>query len=101
MPNGVTILTDSEIKALPYMLTAEQAAAVLGVCRRTVYYHVERGDLPVHRMGGAYRFAKPEVLSYAGLWHLIDPAYWDGIEGAARILERYRGGVNGGVRPRA
>ena len=94
MPNGVTLLTDKDIESLPYMLDTKQAAAVCGVSTRTIYNHVERGNLPAHTVGGVYRFAKPEVLAFAGLWHLIDKRYWERLEGIARELRRYRSGVD-------
>ena len=81
MPNGVRVVTDSDIAAMPYMLTMDQAAAVLGVSRRTAYEHVRAGHLPAHVVGGGYRIAKPELLQYAGLWWLIDPAYWERLDG--------------------
>ena len=81
MPNGVSVLTDADILALPYMLTMDQAAAVLGVCRRTMYEHVRAGHLPAHVVGGVYRLAKPEVLQYGNLWWLIDPKYWERLDG--------------------
>lgn len=83
---------DADIEALPYMLTTDQAAAVAGVSRRTIYAHIERGDLPAHVVGGVYRLAKPELLAWAGLWHLVDERYYERCEGIAEHLRRYRNG---------
>ncbi len=44
------------------LLTVTQVAALLGVCRATVYSMVERGELPHLRLGGLIRF-RPEDLA--------------------------------------
>jgi len=43
------------------LLTVRQVAAMLGVCRATVYAMVERGELPHLRLGGVIRI-RPEDL---------------------------------------
>ena len=93
MPNGETTLTDADIRALPFMLTTRQAADVCGIGRRTLYDHVERGDLPAHVVGGVYRFNKQEVLVYAGLFWLVDMDYLDGMEDLRRRAYAYSRGA--------
>ena len=39
-----------------------------------------------------YRLAKPELLAWAGLWHLVDKRYYERCEGIAEHLRRYRNG---------
>lgn len=45
-------------------LDAEQAAALLGISRRSLPQLVRRDALPVHRVGRLYRFRRDEVVAW-------------------------------------
>jgi excisionase family DNA binding protein len=42
----------------PDVLTADEAAALLGVSRRSVYNAVERGEVPSYKVGNLIRFRR-------------------------------------------
>jgi excisionase family DNA binding protein len=42
-------------------LTSDDAAELLRISRRALYHRVERGQLPVHRLGRCYRFNRREI----------------------------------------
>ena len=75
----IAVLALSEVEALvtrvleralaaraetPDYLDAEQAAALLGVSRRSLPQLVRRDGLPVHRVGRLYRFRRDEVIGW-------------------------------------
>ncbi len=45
------------------MLTAEEIAEQLNVCRRTVISMAERDEIPSYRVGRLWRFDETEVLA--------------------------------------
>jgi excisionase family DNA binding protein len=50
---------------LPALLTADEAAAVLGLHPKTVYAWARRGMLPVYRLpGGVLRFDEDELAAW-------------------------------------
>jgi excisionase family DNA binding protein len=48
----------------PLLVTAEQAARMLGVCRTTVYYLTRDGELTPVRIGRATRYAISDLEAY-------------------------------------
>ncbi len=48
-------------------LSLLQLAEALGIGRRTLYYHVEKGALKTVQRGGVIRVTRGEALRYAGL----------------------------------
>lgn len=67
MSNGVSVMRDGEIMALPPVLDALTAARLLGVTRVGLYRMVERGDVPARKVGGRWRFSRDVLLSLVGL----------------------------------
>lgn len=69
---------------LPAFISVQQAAKLTGLCRSTAYRAVERGELPVVRMGGRMLVPVGALLTLMGLiqplpatetaW-LADPAF--------------------------
>lgn len=45
------------------LLTAQQTADLLGICRQTVFDYAKRGLLAAHRLGGRTYFKHGEVLA--------------------------------------
>jgi hypothetical protein len=45
------------------LLTAQQTAVLLGICRQTVFDYAKRGLLIAHRLGGRTYFKQGEVLA--------------------------------------
>jgi len=43
------------------LLTAEDLAAYLNVCTKTVYRMLRRGQLPCYRVAGVWRFRKEAI----------------------------------------
>ena len=43
-----------------------QVAEYVGVTRRTIYHHMEKGALHFVKIGGVIRISLPEVLRYTG-----------------------------------
>lgn len=46
-------------------LTVKQVAALLSVSEKTIYRWLNEKRLPVHRMGGQYRFSQAEIVQWA------------------------------------
>lgn len=59
--------SDIEIAALPPILTAEQAAHVLGCSSRTIMRACEAGTLRACRAGNRWRVNRDCLFEYAGL----------------------------------
>ena len=64
-----TPLTREQIEALPEVLNADEAAALLRLKVPTVRKLAKDGDVPGHRFGGEWRFLKSRLLS------LLDPPH--------------------------
>jgi excisionase family DNA binding protein len=47
-------------------VSAAQLADYVGVTRKTIYQHIRKGALPVHKMGGVVRIRKADALAYVG-----------------------------------
>lgn len=67
MSNGVSVMTDCELAALPPLLDALTAARLLGVSRVGLYRMVERGDVPARKVGGRWRFSRDALFSLLGV----------------------------------
>ena len=53
---------DTKLSTSPMWMTADQAAAYLGLpSRRALYMAIRRGHLPVHRLGRRIRFNSREL----------------------------------------
>jgi len=42
-------------------MTTDEVAELLRISRKAVYHRVERGQIPVHRLGRCYRFNRREI----------------------------------------
>ncbi|MEN9846631.1 MAG: Helix-turn-helix domain [Pseudomonadota bacterium] len=45
----------------PKWMTTDEIAELLRISRKAVYHRVERGQIPVHRLGRCYRFNRREI----------------------------------------
>jgi excisionase family DNA binding protein len=50
--------------ALPRLLTVDATADALGLSAKSIRRMIDRGDLPVHRLGRAIRIAEHDVIAY-------------------------------------
>jgi excisionase family DNA binding protein len=50
--------------ALPKLLTVDATAEALTLSPKSIRRMIDRGDLPVHRIGRAIRIAEPDVIAY-------------------------------------
>jgi excisionase family DNA binding protein len=56
-----------DLATYPYrFVTPMQLAAYVGVSRRTIYHHIDKGALAAVKIGGAVRIALAEAQRYAG-----------------------------------
>ena len=46
------------------LLTAEETATYLKVCRETVYRLARKGQIPAVRVGGQWRFRERDILEW-------------------------------------
>ena len=46
------------------MLTVQQTAELLSVCKNTIYKLIRENDLPCRRIGSAIRIRKNDVMDY-------------------------------------
>lgn len=49
------------------VLTVEEASELLGVCTKTVYSLIKKGDLKKLNVGRLFRIPKREILRYLGI----------------------------------
>ena len=55
-----------DLKSYPKKhVTPIQLANYLHLSRRTIYHHITKGALPIHRLGGIIRIRKSDALIYA------------------------------------
>lgn len=52
---------------LPELLTIDEVAQLLRVCRTTVYEQVRTGNLPSHRVGRNIRIARSALQQFLGM----------------------------------
>ena len=55
------------IQDYPDVLTVEKASELLGVCTKTVYNMIRRGELQKQNVGRLFRIPKSYVLDYLGI----------------------------------
>lgn len=55
------------IQDYPDVLTVEEASELLGVCTKTVYNMIKRGELQKQDVGRLFRIPKSYVLDYLGI----------------------------------
>lgn len=60
-------LSDSEIAALPPILSSKDVAGILGLSVRTVSTYAREGIIPASVVGRSYRYRRDEILSLIGL----------------------------------
>lgn len=58
---------DSELSALPPIISAEEAARVIGCSARTIMRLCDSGTLKHCRAGNRYRINRDALFAYAGL----------------------------------
>lgn len=68
MTSTTTAAACVRVEDLPPVLTVEEAAAVLRVCKKTLYESVQRGDIKAARLGkkGVLRFKREVILGLLG-----------------------------------
>ena len=49
------------------MLTVEEVSELLGVCTKTVYSMIRRGELKKQNVGRLFRIPKSYVMEYLGI----------------------------------
>ncbi|MFJ8109952.1 hypothetical protein [Streptomyces sp. NPDC096132] len=62
-------LTPDEVRALPAMLSANQAFAAIAIGKTLGYELIDAEEFPVEviRLGRVYRFRKTDVMAFLGL----------------------------------
>lgn len=55
------------IEDYPDVLTVEEASELLGVCTKTVYNMIKRGELQKQNVGRLFRIPKDYILTYLGI----------------------------------
>ena len=56
-----------KIQDYPDVLTVEETSELLGVCTKTVYNLIKRGELKKLNVGRVFRIPKIYVLAYLGI----------------------------------
>ncbi len=73
MEEGMLLMSESlagkakkkyQFKDYPDVLTVQQTAELLSVCKNTIYKMIRGDDLPYRRIGSAIRIRKKDVLNY-------------------------------------
>ena len=54
----------TQFKDYPDVLTVQQTAELLSVCKNTIYKLIRENDLPCRRIGSAIRIRKHDVMDY-------------------------------------
>ena len=58
------ICTRTQFKDYPDVLTVQQTAELLSVCKNTVYKLIRDQELPCRRIGSAIRIRKNDVINF-------------------------------------
>lgn len=53
-----------QFKDYPDVLTVQQTAELLSVCKNTIYKLIRENELPCRRIGSAIRIRKNDVIGY-------------------------------------
>lgn len=64
MHTSLLISQKPHFKDYPDVLTVQEAAELLSVCKNTIYKLVKEGELPSRKIGPAIRIRKKDVLAY-------------------------------------
>lgn len=67
MPAALPSLTEDSLRTLRKPVSLIQLADFMGVTRRTLYTHIEKGALKVVKRGGVIRVTPNEARRYAGV----------------------------------
>lgn len=62
-----TLQTIKRLREYPDVLTVEQVSELLGVCTKTVYSMIRRGELKKQNVGRLFRIPKSYVMEYLGI----------------------------------
>lgn len=55
------------ISDYPDVLTVQEASELLGVCTKTLYKMLKRGDIQKQNVGRLIRIPKSNIISYLGI----------------------------------
>ncbi len=58
------IIAKTQFKDYPDVLTVQQTAELLAVCKNTVYKLIRDNELPCRRIGSAIRIRKNDVMEF-------------------------------------
>lgn len=64
MHTSLLISQKPHFKDYPDVLTVQEAAELLSVCKNTIYKLVKEHELPSRRIGSTIRIRKKDVLAY-------------------------------------
>ena len=64
MQTSLLISQKPHFKDYPDVLTVQEAAELLSVCKNTIYKLVKEQELPSRRIGSTIRIRKKDVLAY-------------------------------------
>ena len=64
MHTSLLISQKPHFKDYPDVLTVQQTAELLSVCKNTIYKLIRENDLPCRRIGSAIRIRKNDVMDY-------------------------------------
>ena len=64
MHTSLLISQKPHFKDYPDVLTVQEAAELLSVCKNTIYKLVKEQELPSRRIGSTIRIRKQDVLAY-------------------------------------
>lgn len=56
-----------KLRDYPDVLTVEQVSELLGVCTKTVYAMIRRGELKKQNVGRLFRIPKNYLIEYLGI----------------------------------
>lgn len=56
-----------KLRDYPDVLTVEQVSELLGVCTKTVYTMIRRGELKKQNVGRLFRIPKSYLMEYLGI----------------------------------
>jgi excisionase family DNA binding protein len=59
--NRLALFRHSELPELPDVMTADEVAAYLRLCRKTVYVLARSGEIPCKILGKTFRFSRKAI----------------------------------------
>ena len=63
-PEAAELQPKMQFKDYPDVLTVQQTAELLSVCKNTIYKLIREDELPCRRIGSAIRIRKTDVIGY-------------------------------------